>query len=65
MNRIIQINFGLSHQQLFKMGGVTGYGKYFMSYKPLKSLEKMKNLKKKAKLGLASVFSFSQYTLPT
>ena len=32
------INFGLSHQQLFKMGGVTGYGKYFMGYKPLQSL---------------------------
>ena len=36
--RINMINFGSSHQQLFKMGGVTGNGKYLMFYKPLKSL---------------------------
>ena len=30
MNGINLINFRLSHQQLFKMGWVPGYGKYFM-----------------------------------
>ena len=38
MNDINLINFGLSHLHLVKMGGVTGNGKYFMNYKPLKSL---------------------------